>query len=218
MNGFERRREQKKENIRHAALTLFKAYGFKKVTVNDIARQADVSPVTIYNYFGSRDALVQDVVKGQFVKLLEKMRAIIDGEGSFLEKLETMIFDKTEFASQFHGEFAQVLFQSNPEMRQFVEDVWKGGVTRLTIDFLEEGKKQGFISRKLSQEALLLYLEILRRGVSASPEMFAGREMDIRLLRELNYLFVYGMLGTAENGMDVREIRPEKGTPKKGMP
>ena len=213
MNGFERRKKLKKESIRRAALELFKAYGFKKVTVSDIARQADVSPVTIYNYFGGRDALVHDVVKGQFMDLLEKLRTIIDGEGSFPQKLEAIIFDKTEIASQFHGEFAQALFQSDPEMRRFVENVWQRDVTKMTVDLLEEGMRQGYVSRELSQEALLLYLEILRRGVSVSPELIAGRQSDVKFLRELNYLFLYGMLGAPKSDWEIREKRSEKGTP-----
>ncbi|MBM4448805.1 MAG: TetR family transcriptional regulator, partial [Chloroflexi bacterium] len=40
MNGFERRKEQKKDSIRQAALELFQAYGFKKVSINDIAQKA----------------------------------------------------------------------------------------------------------------------------------------------------------------------------------
>ena len=51
MDGFERRKEQKKESIRRAALELFQNYGFKKVSVNDIAERAGVSQVTIYNGF-----------------------------------------------------------------------------------------------------------------------------------------------------------------------
>ena len=62
MDRFERRKEQKKSNIRQAALELFKTYGFKKVSISDIAHKAGVSPVTIYNHFGSKDELVRDVV------------------------------------------------------------------------------------------------------------------------------------------------------------
>ena len=48
MDGFERRKEQKKEDIRRAALALFQSYGFKKVSIDEIARKAGVSQVTIF--------------------------------------------------------------------------------------------------------------------------------------------------------------------------
>ena len=198
MNGFERRKEQKKDSIQRAALELFKVYGFKKVSINDIANKAGVSPVTIYNHFGSKDELVRKVVKAQFLSMLEKYRAIIDGESPFLEKLETIVFDKTEIASQFHGELAQTLLQNDPEMKQFIDTLWQRDVNQMTIDLLEEGKRQGYVNLETSQEALLLYLELFRRGVSASPDLLADMEPNVTFFRELNYLFLYGLMGRKE--------------------
>ena len=195
MNGFERRKKQKKESIGRAALELFRTYGFKKVSVHDIAQKAGVSPVTIYNYYGSRNALVNTVVKELFMNLLERFRSILQGEGSFAEKLEAIVFDKTEIAGQFHGELAQTLFQSSPNMKRFVDSVWRRDVAELTIDLLEEGRRQGYVDAELSQEALLAYLEIVRKGVSASPDLLAGGEPVAGFYRELNHLILYGMVG-----------------------
>lgn len=195
MDRFERRKEQKKESIRQAALELFKTYGFKKVSISEIAHKAGVSPVTIYNHFGSKDELVRDVVIKQFQSMIEKYRAIIYGEGSFPEKLETIVFDKTQIASQFHGELAQTLLQNDPEILQFVDNLWQGDVIKLTLDLLEEGKKQGYVSKEISQEALILYLQILRSGVSANPELIANMTPNVEFFRELNNLFLYGMVG-----------------------
>ena len=198
MNGFERRKEQKKESIRRAALELFKAYGFKKVTINDIAHKAGVSQVTIYNHFGSKDELVRDVVKGQYLGLLEKVREIMKEEIPFPEKLENIVFDKTELASQYQGELLQTALQNDPELQQWLESLWQQDINQLTIDLVEEGKRQGYINPARSQEALMLYLEILRRGVFASSDMLANIEPDIGLFRELNFLFIYGLIGKIE--------------------
>ena len=198
MNGFERRKEQKKESIRRAALELFKVYGFKKVSMNDVADKAGVSPVTIYNHFGSKEKLVREVVKALFLNMVGKYREIIDGKGSFPEKLETIIFDKTDIASQFHGELARTLFQNDPEMKQFVETLWQRDVNQLTLDLFEKGRKEGYVNPELSQEALLLYLEILRNGVSANPDLLANIEPNLKFFRELNYLFLHGLVGKQE--------------------
>jgi hypothetical protein len=93
---------------------------------------------------------------------------------------------------------AQTLFQSNPEMKGFIETVWQRDVTQLTIDLLEEGKRQGYVNTALSQKALLLYLEILRKGISASLDLLADTEPDVEFYRELNYLFLYGLVGKKE--------------------
>ena len=138
MNGFERRKEQKKESIRRAAMELFQIYGFKKVSINDIAREAGVSQVTIYNHFGSKDELVHDIVTTVFLNYVEKYRSIIKGEKSFLEKLEIIVFEKTELAGQYHGEWMQTVVQSYPEIQRFIETIWQQEVNQLMIDFFKE--------------------------------------------------------------------------------
>ena len=195
MNGFERKKERSKDNIKRAALDLFKVYGFKKVSMNDIAHKAGVSQVTIYNHFGTKDELVREVIKTQFLGMLEKVREIMKQESRFPEKLETIVFDKTEIARQYHGELLQTALQNDPEMQQWFESLWQQDIYQITVDLVKDGKKQGYINPERSQEALMLYLEILRRGVSACSDLLANLEPNVKLLRELNFLFIYGLMG-----------------------
>lgn len=197
MNGFARRKEQKKDSIRRAALELFQLYGFEKVSVKDIARRANVSQVTIYNHFGSKDELVRQAIKTLFLSLLEKYRTIIKGEGTFLEKLELIVFDKMEILSQYQGELMQTIIRSDPEIQRFFESIWQREVNQLAIDFFEEGKRQGYVSQELSQEAILAYYEILRRGIFASSSL-VNAEHNVKLMRELMSLFLYGLVGKTE--------------------
>lgn len=198
MNGFERRKERKKESIRRAAIELFQTYGFKKVSLSDIANKAGVSQVTIYNHFGSKEELVHDIVKTVFRSYIEKYRAIIEGENPFPEKLEIIVFEKAELASQYQGEWVQAVVQSYPETQQFIETTWQQEVNQLMIDFFEEGKKQGYINPELSLEAILLYLEVLRRGISASSGLIAKTENSEKLMRDLISLSLYGLVGKNE--------------------
>ncbi|MFC2070511.1 TetR/AcrR family transcriptional regulator [Chloroflexota bacterium] len=207
MNGFERGKEQKKDSIRRAALDLFGKYGFKKVSVSDIAQKAGVSPVTIYNHFGSKDELVRDVVKTQFQDMLKKYQEIIDGEASFPEKLETIIFDKSRIAGQFQGELAQTLFQNDPEMRQFVESMWQGDAVRMTIDLFEEGKREGYVSTKRSSEVLILYLQVIRDGFAANPELITNISTSLEHIRELNDIILNGMVGREEKKRTVKSSK-----------
>jgi len=198
MNGFTRRKEQKKESIRQAAIALFKTYGFNKVSINDIAHQAGVSQVTIYNHFGSKDELVHDIVKTVFLSYLEKYREIIKGDKTFPEKMEIIVFEKTELASQYHGEWMQTVARSYPQIQQFIENIWMQEINQLMIDFFAEGKKQGYVNPELSQEALMLYLEILRKGVFASSGLITRTGNSEKLMRDLISLSLYGLVGKKE--------------------
>lgn len=194
MNGFERRKEQKKESIRRAALELFRLYGFEKVTINDIARSANVSQVTIYNHFGSKEELVREIMRTLLENLLARYRETIQGEGTFIEKLEVLVFDKIEMLIQYQGEFAQKMIRVDPEIRQFFDDTWWQEVNQLTKDLFEEGKREGYVDPDMSDEALLVYYEILRRGILASSSLVDVAQ-NTKLIRDLKMLFRFGMAG-----------------------
>jgi len=91
----------------------------------------------------------------------------------------------------------QTIIRSDPELQQFVESLWQREVNQLTIDFFEEGKRQGYVNSELSQEAILVYYEILRRGIFASSGL-TNTEHNVKLMRELMSLFVYGLMGKSE--------------------
>ena len=54
----ERKKAATRRAIRLSALELFAAKGFSKVTVEDIAEAAEVSPRTFFNYFPSKEATI----------------------------------------------------------------------------------------------------------------------------------------------------------------
>ncbi|MFD2878441.1 TetR/AcrR family transcriptional regulator [Paenibacillus rhizoplanae] len=51
MNGFEKRRQKKKEQILQSLTKLIMTRNFKEIGVREIAQQAGVSPASIYNFF-----------------------------------------------------------------------------------------------------------------------------------------------------------------------
>lgn len=56
-------RKASKHNIRLAALELFAKYGFKGVSVDQIAKKAKISKGLIYNYYSSKKDLLIDLIK-----------------------------------------------------------------------------------------------------------------------------------------------------------
>src|SRR4030095_17112782 len=53
----ERKKQQTRKLIYETAAGLFSERGFDAVTVAEIAREADVSEVTVFNYFPTKDDL-----------------------------------------------------------------------------------------------------------------------------------------------------------------
>jgi AcrR family transcriptional regulator len=76
----ERKKRQTREDIAAAAMALFTARGFDAVTVAEIARAADVSEKTVFNYFPAKEDLVAHRGEERMAELLEAIRSRSPGE------------------------------------------------------------------------------------------------------------------------------------------
>ena len=87
----------KEEQILNAAKKLFTNYGFKKVSMDEIASEAGVTKKTVYTYFSSKEELLKYCIKEE----LQNMRKIIENVES--KKLDFMEGKKNVrlFSSRF---------------------------------------------------------------------------------------------------------------------
>lgn len=68
----------KEQQIIEAARKLFGKYGFKKVTMDEIAREANVTKKTVYTYFSSKEELFKYFIDEELKnmkKIIEKVEA-----------------------------------------------------------------------------------------------------------------------------------------------
>jgi AcrR family transcriptional regulator len=89
----ERKKRQTREAIAAAAMALFRERGFDAVTIADIARAADVSEKTIFNYFPAKEDLVFREGGERRAAIIQAIRDRAAGE-SFVApfRAATMVF------------------------------------------------------------------------------------------------------------------------------
>src|SRR3954454_324035 len=79
----ERKKRQTRQRIAEAAVRLFADRGFDNVPVAEVARAADVSEATVFNYFPTKEDLVYSGLEAFEEELLSAVRDREPGE-SFL--------------------------------------------------------------------------------------------------------------------------------------
>jgi AcrR family transcriptional regulator len=70
----ERKKQQTRDDIARAAMTLFSERGFDAVTVAEVAEAAGVSEKTVFNYFPAKEDLVFPDGQARWAALLDSIR------------------------------------------------------------------------------------------------------------------------------------------------
>ena len=88
----------------------------------------------------------------------------------------------------------KVAVRDNPEVKQYLEDIWQREINRVIIILIAEGKKLGYIDKEMSDQAILYYFEIIRQGAFAGGDMLGQLKVDAKLARDLNNIFLFGLV------------------------
>jgi len=200
MDGFMRRRERSKEDIRKAAWELFSQFGIEKVSVVDIARRAGVSQATIYNNFVSKENLVREFINTAVDQFTQLAREALSGDKPYDEKLAALPrFSARVMAHEEPtGAGGRVLASTvdllnDPEVKR-MRDLAIDEFTKLLLDLLQEGKDQGRIKADLSEEAASIYFRSFWNTLT-DPELHLRFHRDSKLLQDFVWLLTYGLAG-----------------------
>ena len=196
MDGFARRKERSKEEIRKAAWELFSQFGVEKVSMNDIARKAGVSHATIYNNFGSKDVLVQEYVSAMSEQLMGSAEEILTLDEPFEQKMAALFAYITEMLSQNVPEAnnpilsGNAILQNDPEIRKIRESAQEK-MGQLIMQLVAEGKQQGQVNPDLSDESLAIYFGIFM-DMFINPDYQRQFRQNPKLITDLGSLMLYG--------------------------
>lgn len=103
------RRASYRDGILRAAERVILRKGYSALTMDDVAREAQLSKATIYKYVAGKGALLFEIVGQAFDNLRAGLGLVVDGPGSAGEKL---------------GQLVQAVLQSSEDARQFNHVLW----------------------------------------------------------------------------------------------
>ncbi len=150
-----RERERRRQQIIVAAKRVFSAKGFNKTTMEDIAKEAELSPGTLYLYFKNKDELFASLSLRmlQFLIIrLESLSQKIDLPPE--EKLgivKQALYDVYEFdpivlINMFHLQSSETLKNLSPELLSNIKDMSRKSL-RAIADVFEEGMQLGIYKK-----------------------------------------------------------------------
>ena len=147
--------EQTRARVLEAAYKLFRRQGYNRVTMDDIAKAAELTKRTLYHHFNSKDQLLADVLESQHHLALQAFRTFGDNlSGSAETIVEAMFQDLAVWADR-------------PR--------WAGsGFTRLVIELADlPGHPARLIARRHKAQLEKCFAELLARSGVVRPNELA---------------------------------------------
>lgn len=190
MDGFERRRQEKKEAILNASLELFKKYGFNKVSIVDIANKASVSQVSIYNFFNSKENLKNELLKKLWKNYYQAITSIIESDVSIQSKIEKFFYTVVEYSGNYSANFIAESFRNQIKKEANTSESQIECIEKEITALLNQGLEEGIIRDSVSVHAMLSYIEMFRYYVVNNPEAALEYDRNPRLLKEMITLYL----------------------------
>jgi TetR/AcrR family transcriptional regulator, cholesterol catabolism regulator len=185
----------KKQQILTAAADMFReTHNVKKVSLEDIAAKAGVSPTTVYNNFGNREALVAEVVKLLLQQTLTQSRQIVASDLPVDQKIMSIINMKKDLVGQINSEIIEKIVSQDNSMIPSIEEIYQSEIRPLWSKILAEGKREGYIDANLNDEVLLIYLDVMKTGFAAKKDLMQKIATNVDWLMQLSHLLFYGFL------------------------
>ena len=182
MNQYQKTTEKKKQAIIQAALHLFKEKGFKETSIKSIAEVAEVSPVSIYNYFGSKDNLVALCVNDLFEEITQQAEDILKSNLAFNTKLDQALDLCQEKMSQQISDYFQDKMVKDSVFSTLLTKAITAKKRDIYRAYIHLGKAEGLILNVM--DAL--------NGMGNQLAHSDNLETEVE---QIHQIFLYGILG-----------------------
>lgn len=172
---------------------LFWKFGIRRVTIEEICREAAVSKMTFYRFFSNKAEVAKAVVKNLFDEMQNDYRNLMDQNIPFEDKIKKQLLMKFEGTKEISPELIKDIY-GNPESELF--KYWKSRadeMLQLVFEDYSQAQKKGWIRKDMKIE-YLIYMSN-KASEFASDENLQKLYPDMQsLVMEIANMFFYGIL------------------------
>ena len=191
--------KMKEEQIVNAARDLFTTYGYKRVSMDEIARKAGVTKRTVYMYFKSKEELLKYFINEEIQNMKKIVEQSEDKDKSFMENVHQVIVKLIKYTR--NREFLHLIFQESEAFKNttVIENIKTIDVAIQSYikEKLKYAVNQGYVNVKdINITAFLIYKMYVAL-------MFEWNEQEKKIDEEA---ITENIMYILKNGLERREV------------
>lgn len=192
------RRRKKYEEILETARQLFWKHGYRRVTVEEICREAETSKMTFYRYFSNKLDLAKAVFDAVVEKGMHDFKAVLYSDKSPSEKLEGILLLKLEGTNEISNEFVSD-FYNNEELglRQYIEEKTQMFLKEV-IEDIRIAQQKGWLRKDLKPE---FFLFMAQKSIDLMNDEYLKSLYNTpqEIIMEIVNFYLYGIAPKDQN-------------------
>lgn len=184
---------QKYQDILETAHHLFWKFGIRRVSVEEVCKEAGVSKMTFYRFFKNKIELARKVIDDIFEDAEEKYTALMNRDIPFEEKIKEQIIMKFEGTKDISEEIIKDIYSGwNKELHKIFMTYAARMTQRVQNDYIEAQKK-GHIRKDVNIN-FIFYLSQKMAEMTTDPHLMAIYKTPQEAIMEFMNMLFYGIL------------------------
>ena len=183
----------KKQQIEQKAKELFWKHGFKKVSIDEICKKANVSRKTFYTFYENKTALVIFILRQMTEDIKAVYSGIIEDDIPFAVKMEKMLVMKLKMSESLSMEFVADFY--NPDAGEVLEyfNKMKEDSLIITMDFFSKAQQKGEMNPNISLDYMMWLMQKVME-LCSSPELLKMFPTAESMTRQISESLLYGIM------------------------
>ncbi|MDP7421961.1 MAG: TetR/AcrR family transcriptional regulator [bacterium] len=193
MSGKPKKLTKKARQLLRTAHELFMKHGIRRITVEEICREADVSKMTFYKYFTNKNAVALRVAEDIYEEGWAKAWEIFAENLSFPEQLQKIMLWKMEASKRWSPEFVKDLMTGdNLELKEFIEQENARSIREIREMFVR-AQENGDLRPDMNVDFMMFMIGVLRK-LFQDEQLHALFPDMATLMQNVFKMFYYGVL------------------------
>jgi AcrR family transcriptional regulator len=185
------------EEIVQRVLELYRKYGIKSITMDDVSSELGISKKTLYQHVADKEELVRKVMDFEFKTTKACLRNVMDQGMNAIDEL----LEVSRFISGHLHDYSSAM---EYDLRKYYPDIYKTVIQRRRDNMyhnilanMKKGKQEGIYRSDIDEE-IIARMHVSRTESMTDNSMFTIEEFNEgKVFREL---FVYHIRGIATEG------------------
>ena len=192
-----------KLNIVKKADSLFRTYGIRSVTVDDICNACGISKKTVYKHYSDKYALANKSLEYHYDNLFKEINSIVKNSSNAIETFFKISMHFRETLNDITPSFVHDLKKFHPELYKIHEKSKEKLFVKTLQNVIKSGKDEGLIRSEINDDIISkLRIEMIESGFN--QDVFPQKKYDYMKIQIISFdLFLRGVI--TSKGLEIYE-------------